>query len=627
VLNAMRKSANSAVLKVLFGAIVLVFLFWGVGSMRADKMAVAARVNDQVVTQRQFDDAYRRMSAMYQRAGAPAPPAELLRTQALGQLVDSELLVQEADRLGLIVDEVELRNSIAAVPDFQTDGVFDKDRYVQLLQQNGYKPSDFEELERRRLLTGKVQELIGSGVHVSDEQLADRFRYENERLNLRFVRIPAAPLESQVTLSEEDVQKYFADNQEKYREPERVRIKLVEFRPQDFAAEVTPSDAEVQAYYDAHLEEYRRPEEVRARLILFKLAPDAADAEKTKARQQADAVLAQAKGGADFADLAKQHSQDSTASNGGDLGKFGRGLMAPAFETAAFALEPGQISEVVETPFGLHIIKLEEKLPEHIEPIEAVRAAIVSTLQLQQARRAALEKVEAAHEQLLDGEDMATIAAGAGLTVQTPPPFSRTEPIAGLGPRPELVAEAFETAAGEVGEIVTDPNGYIVFAVEELVPSRIPELAAVRPKVEADLRRQRASEAAKKRAEALLTALREQPDLDALAQREQLTVEESKEVGRFGAYVPNLGSAQALKDAAFRLTPEAPVAPAVYDASGDAVIAVLAAKVPPDDSRFDSEKTALRQRAQQRAEVAAVQRFLEQLKAKAEILYGEGFAG
>lgn len=627
MLNAMRKSANSAVLKVLFGAIVLVFLFWGVGSMRADKMAVAARVNDQVVTQRQFDDAYRRMSAMYQRAGAPAPPAELLRTQALGQLVDSELLVQEADRLGLIVDEVELRNSIAAVPDFQTDGVFDKDRYVQLLQQNGYKPSDFEELERRRLLTGKVQELIGSGVHVSDEQLADRFRYENERLNLRFVRIPAAPLESQVTLSEEDVQKYFADNQEKYREPERVRIKLVEFRPQDFAAEVTPSDAEVQAYYDAHLEEYRRPEEVRARHILFKLAPDAADAEKTKARQQADAVLAQAKGGADFADLAKQHSQDSTASNGGDLGKFGRGLMAPAFETAAFALEPGQISEVVETPFGLHIIKLEEKLPEHIEPIEAVRAAIVSTLQLQQARRAALEKVEAAHEQLLDGEDMATIAAGAGLTVQTPPPFSRTEPIAGLGPRPELVAEAFETAAGEVGEIVTDPNGYIVFAVEELVPSRIPELAAVRPKVEADLRRQRASEAAKKRAEALLTALREQPDLDALAQREQLTVEESKEVGRFGAYVPNLGSAQALKDAAFRLTPEAPVAPAVYDASGDAVIAVLAAKVPPDDSRFDSEKTALRQRAQQRAEVAAVQRFLEQLKAKAEILYGEGFAG
>jgi peptidyl-prolyl cis-trans isomerase D len=626
VLNAMRKSADSTVLKFLFAAIVLVFIFWGVGSMRADRMAVAARVNDQIVTQRQFDEAYKRITSMYQRAGAPAPPGELLRSQALSQLVDVELLVQEADRLGLIVDEAELRDSIAAVPDFQTNGHFDKDLYVQVLLQNGYKPGDFEELQRRRLLAGKVQELIGSGVHVSDEQLAERFRYENERLNLRFVRVPAAALESQVTISDEDVQKYFADNQEKYREPDRVRVKLVEFRPQDFAAAVTSGAAEVQAYYDAHLDEYRRPEEVRARHILFKLAPNAAEADKTAARQQADAVLAQAKGGADFAELATQHSQDTTAPNGGDLGTFGRGLMAPAFETAAFALEPGQISEIVETPFGLHIIKLEEKLPEHTEPLEAVRAAIVTALQLQQARRMALEKVETAHEQLLDGTDMAQVAAAAGLTVQAPPAFGRSEAIAGLGPRPELAKEAFDTGAGEVGEIVTEPSGYIVFAVEEHVPSRIPELAAVRPKVEADLRRQRASEAAKKRAETLLATLKEKPDLDALAQQEQLAVEESTQVGRFGAYVPNLGNAQELKDAAFRLSPQAPVAPAVYDAGGDAVIAVLASKVAADETRFESEKAALRQRAQQRAEVAAVQRFLDQLKVSAEILYGEGFA-
>ena len=126
---------------------------------------------------------------------------------------------------------------------------------------------------------------------------------------------------NEVTLSDDDVQNYFTANQEKYREPERVRIKLVDFRPQDFAAQITPTDAEVQAYYDAHQEDYRSPEEVRARHILFKLAPDAKPEDKAAARKQAEDVLAKAKGGTDFAELAKQYSQDSTAAGGGDLGQ------------------------------------------------------------------------------------------------------------------------------------------------------------------------------------------------------------------------------------------------------------------------------------------------------------------
>ena len=630
MLNAMRKSADSAVLKVLFVAIVLVFMFWGVGTMRgtrvgAGKMEAAARVNDTLISNHDFDDAYQRLTANYQNMGPQMPPADFLRHQALDQLIDVELLNQEAQHLGLTVDEDELRDSIASAPVFQNGGHFDKDLYLQILQQERLKPSDFEEMQRRRMVAGKVQELVRSGVHVSDQEVKDRYRYENERLNLRFIRIPAVGFAPQVTISDEDLQKYFADHQEAYREPERIRLKLVEFRPQDFAAQVTPSDPDIQAYYDAHTDDYRHPEEVRARHILFKVAPNASEADKAAARTQAEDVLAKAKAGADFAELAKQYSQDSTASNGGDLGRFGHGVMTPAFETAAFALQPGQISDVVETQFGFHIIKLEEKVPEHVEPLDSARAAIVSALQLQEARRIALKKVEDAHEQLLDGKDIAQVAADAGLTVQTPAPFGRNEPIAGLGQRPELAKEAFNTDAGEVGEIVTSPTGYTLFAVQEHIPTGIPELAAVHDKVEADLRLQRASEAAKKHGDELLAKLKEKPDLDALAQQENLKVEESTQVGRFGAYVPNLGNAQDLKDAVFRLTPEAPVAPGVYQVNGDAVIAVLSLKVPADEGRFDSEKAALRDRLQQRAEATAVEHFLEQLKSKAQIQYGHGF--
>jgi peptidyl-prolyl cis-trans isomerase D len=625
VLDVMRKGADSFVLKVLFVIIVLVFVFWGVGTMRSNRMQVAARVNGEVITNREFQRAYENLSKAYRNASPQAMPAEFLRGQALSALITTELLNQEAERLGLMVDADELRQSIAGIKTFQVDGRFNKENYVEILRQNSLKPADFESLQRRQLLASKVQELVQSAVHVSDQALHDRFRYENERINLRFVRIPAANFSSGITLTDDEVQAYFKANQEHYREPERVRISLVDFRPQSFADQVTPTDEEIQAYYDAHQEDYHRPEEVHARHILFKLAANASAADKAAARAQAEEVLAKAKGGADFAELAKQYSQDSTASAGGDLGFFGHGVMTPAFETAAFALQPGQISDIVESPFGLHIIKVEEKHPERQAPLDEVRGEIVTAIKNQQARTVALKKVEDAQDRLLDGADLKQVAADAGLTVQTPPPFARTEPVGTLGPRPELVKQAFNTDAGQPGDIVTEGDGYTIFTVDEVIPSAIPDLAAVRPRVEADLRAQKASAEAKAQGEKLLGELKATPDLDALAQREGLKVEQSDQIGRFGTYLPNLGNVPDLKDAAFKLTKESPLAPQVYEANGDAIVAVLAARLPADESKFASEKDQLRQREQQRAQAAVMQTFLDELKAKAQVEYGEGF--
>jgi peptidyl-prolyl cis-trans isomerase D len=625
----MRKSADSPVLKGLFVAIVVVFVFWGVGSMRTSSVDIAARVNDEIITRREFDRTYQNVANAYRNMAPQGLPEDFIQSQAISQLVTTELLIQEADRLGLSVSDDELRDSIKSMPQFQVEGRFDKDNYVEVLRLNNLKPGDFEILQQRQLLAGKVQELVRRGAHISQEELRERFRYENERVDLHFVRVPAANFTAQVTLSDEDVQKYFAEHQEQYREPERVRLELIEFRPQDFAARVTPADAEVQAYYDAHLDDYKKPEEVRARHILFKLGPDATDAQKAEARKKAEDVLAKVKGGGDFAELAKQNSDDSTAAAGGDLGLFGRGVMTPAFETAAFALEPGQTSEIVETPFGLHIVKVEEKLPERQEPLDAVKASIIDTIKTQQARQLALKQVEQAHEKLIEGVEgtssLAQVAADASLEVQTPPPFGAQEPIGTLGPRPELAKEAFNTEVEEVGEIVSEGNGYTIFRVLERLPSVIPPLETARPKVEVDLRAERATALAKTHAQTLLDKLKARPDLAALAQEEGLKLEESTQIGRQGTYLPNLGNAPDLKDAAFALKTEAPVAPAVYDVNGDAVLAVLAQRVPADDTRFDSEKTALSQRLQQQAEATALRNFLDQLRKQAQIEYGQGF--
>ena len=626
MLEAMRKRADSILLKGLFVIIILVFMFWGVGTMRNDHMEVAARVNNEIITRRQFDRAYQNVSNMYRSFGGEnAPPAEFLRTQALGQLISNALLLQEARRLGLEVDEGELRDSISTMPQFQADSRFDKEGYLQVLQANGLKPADFESLQREQLLSTKVQDVVRSGVHVSPQDIQDRFRYDNERVSLHFLRVPAARFIDQVQLGDADVQKFYDDNAERYREPERVSIALVEFRAEDFAAQVTPTDADIQAYYDEHLDEYKKPEEAHARHILFKLAPTATDADKAAVRKQAEEVLAKAKSGADFAALAKQYSQDSTAEAGGDLGNFGHGVMTPAFEAAAFSLTPGSVSEIVETPFGLHIIKLEEKTAGRTLSLDEVKAPVVEAIKTQHARQAALKAVEDAHERVLDGEPLEKVAADRKITLRSPAPFGASEPIEGLGPRPEIAKEAFATEVGELAEIVTEAGGYTMLKVVERLPSAVPPLDKVRGKVERDLRSQKGAELAKQKAEGLRAGLKTAADLQALAGQESLKVEEALQIGRAGTYVPNVGNAPALKDAAFALTVETPVAPGVYEASGDAIIAMLAERVPADESRFDSDKVGLANRLQTQAENAALKTFLDQLKAKATIEYGQGF--
>jgi peptidyl-prolyl cis-trans isomerase D len=629
VLDAMRKRSESYALKVFYTIIVLVFIFWGVGTMRANHMEVAARVNSEVITKRQFDRAYQNLSNMYRnmgQQGGGTPPDALLRSQAIAQLVSNELLIQEAHRLGFEVDEAELRQSISAMPNFQADGHFDKDAYLEILRQNGLKPTDFEELQRRQLLAAKVEDLVAQGAHVSAAEVKERFQFDNERVNLKFVRLPAASFAPQVTLSEQDVQAYYTDNQEKYREPERVRIQMVEFRPADFAKQVNPSDDDIKEYYDANLAQFQKQEEVHARHILFTVKPDASDADKAAARKQAEDVLAKAKGGADFAELAKQYSQDSTAAGGGDLGNFARGVMTPPFEAAAFALEPGQISGIVETQFGFHIIKLEEKTPARTASLDEVKPTIVDALRGKQARKVALDAVEKAHDAVLDGTPLDKVAADLGLTLQSPPPFGATEKISGLERKP-LNEEAFNTQPGEIGEVVTETSGYTIIKVVERLPSAVPPLDQVRAKIETDLRAKKAAELAHQRGEALLAKLKDKKNIQDVAGEEKLTVEDSPEVGRFGGYLPNIGNAPALKDVVFQLTDANPVAPGVYDVNGDAIIAVLDSRLPPDESRFDGEKASIEERLRGQAAAAAVRTFLDQLKAKSKIEYGMGLTG
>lgn len=628
MLNSMRKRyAGSITLKVMFVAIVIVFVFWGFAGVVRDPMEVVAKVNDQIISVKDFDRAYTNISRAYREVYPAGAPIEMLRRQVLDQLITEHLLGQEAERLGLLVEETELRDAIASIPAFQVGGHFDRDAYVETLRRNNLKPSDFEDAQRQQLLVTKLQDLIRVGAHVTDEELKDQYRHENERVDLRYVTVPAGNFLSQVTVTDEEAKAYLAEHPDAFREPERNSIRYLIFTPEQFAAEVQPTEDELKAHYEAHVSDYATTEQVKARHILFRIAPEATEADRLAIRARANSVLVDAKGGADFAELAKQHSEDTnSAPNGGDLGFFSRGQMVPDFETAVFALEPGGISEVVQSPFGVHIIKVDEKREARTEPFEEARSKVLVAVQTLRGREAALAKSEEAHKRVIGGEDVDSVAAAMGVKLEEPAAFSRTEPVANLGPAKELVEEVFATAPNEVGEIATLERGYVVFQVAAHVDSHVPQFEAIREKVTDAIRKERAAALAKAHAEKLLERLKAKETLDVVAGSEGLEVKETGPVGRVGAYVTGLGNLPELKEAGFQLTAEQPVAPQAYALQGDAVIAVLKERIPADEAGFDKQKDPLRDRIRRRLEAAAVEQFVGQLKAKAEIEIGQAYA-
>jgi peptidyl-prolyl cis-trans isomerase D len=641
VLKFIRRNASAAWVKFMFVAIVVVFIFWGMGGIvGGEKAQFVARINNEAVSPAEFIRAYNNMLRMYQDVYKDNFKPEMvkaldLKNKTIDSLIRASLMRQEARGIGLSVDDAEVRDAIASLPAFQQDGRFNKELYLRVLRASRISPGEFEDSEQEDLLVRKLQDLILAGVHVSEAELLDRYRIDHEQVNLRFIKLDSASFIPEVKLTDQDVQAYYDKQRDTFREPDRVRIEYVLYPSDKFTGEAEVSDAEVRKYYDEHAAEYEKPEQVHARHILFRFAPGATPEDKAKVRQHAEEVLAKVKAGEDFAALAKQYSEDPSAAQGGDLGAFTRGKMVQPFERAAFSLAPGETSDLVESPFGLHIIKVDSKEPAHTQTLEEVRAQIADKLKQEKARELARARAEADRAKVTGGEKLADVAQASGLSVATPAPLARTDVIAGLGRNPELSAAAFEAAAGEVGPVMNTANGAIVFRVVEKLPAHVPELSAIRDRVETAVRNEGAQALAKTAAESMLTELQKTPDIDAVAKTFDAKADTAKahgakveETGGFtrqAASIPNLGAAPELSKAAFQLTAEKPVAPAVYNVAGNSVVAVLKERIPADEEKFQAEKANLIKQAEERGKQETMEQFVNYLKAHASIQVSDDY--
>src|SRR5579862_225779 len=624
MLRFLRKYSSSTGIKILYGLLAALFVIWGVGAIGGERVDVVARVEGATITRRDLDRATANLQSRYEQMLRGQWTPELarsldLRGHALDQLVDQALLSHEATRLGISVTTAEVDDAVMHLPELQDGGRFNRDRLEAFLNSQRDR-GEFEEEMRRSLLLERVRSLVTDGVQVSDAELQERYRLDHEQATVAFVRIKSAELATGLTLTDEDVQKQLDTHPDLYRTATTVRARYVAYRPDDFGARVEPTDGEIAEYYELNKEDrFTVPDQIHVRHILVRVAPTATAEEREAAHKKAADLLARVKAGGDFAEIARKNSEDDgSAPKGGDLGLIPRGRLPSEFENAAFDLQPGAVSDLVESPFGFHIIKVEEHPEAGTKPLAAVRDEIVAAIKKERGTELARKEAEADRGKLARGTPFAE--AVAGRTVLETPPFSAGADVPGVGRVKDFTETALALRDNESSDLIETETAIYLLVPFDRVEAHTPPLAEVHDRVMEDLRRDRAKAAAKERGEQLLTRARA-AGLDAAAAENGLEVQETDPFDRRTASIPKLGPLPDLRADAFTLTKDAPLAPRVYDLAGDAIVAALRTRTAADMSGFDAAKDTLRATLLQQKRQAAAAAYLDHLKERA---HGEG---
>jgi peptidyl-prolyl cis-trans isomerase D len=540
-----------------------------------------ARVDGHDITAGEFRRTYQAQLQAYRSAYGANMSEQLLKQlgveqQILQQMVDERASLAEAERVGVSASDEEVRQRILTMPAFQENGQFiGEQRYQQLLrmQRPPMTPAEFEDNVRRGLAVEKLRASITGWLSVPDADLEQEYRRRNDKVKLAVVSFTAESFRKDATANNTEIAAYFDAHKTDFKIPEKRKIRYLLVDVDALRAKVTIPPADIERSYNSGIEQYTTPEQLRASHILFKTEGKDDAAVKAKAEE----VLKQAKGGADFAELAKKYSEDeASAKQGGDLDFFGRGRMVPEFDQVAFAMTPGEISDLVKTQFGYHIIKLVDKKPSTTRTLAEVRQQINDQLAYERAQAQAGDMAQSLEKEISKPADLDKAAKAHGLTVQESGFFARDEPILGLGASPEAAARAFDVKQGEVAGPLRSGRGLAFLTVVARQDSYVPKLDEVKDKVREEVVKQKARDLSKQKAAEIAAKLKGAPDFERAAKAAGLAAKTTDLLTR-DSPVPDLGNAPAVQTIAFGL-PVGAVSDPIATDSGTAVIKVVEKK-------------------------------------------------
>jgi peptidyl-prolyl cis-trans isomerase D len=471
-----------------------------------------------------------------------------LMPQAAQALIQREVLLQEANRLGLQVGDADLRRAMQTGPFAQAlfpNGQFiGEDGYANFVQ-NYFRTSiqDFESQLKKELEINRLQAMVTGGITVSNQDVRDAYRQQGTKIKFDYAVINSEDLRKQINPTDAELQAFFKQNAARYKDaiPETRKLAYIALNQTDVPSGAPAvTSQQVEQYYQGHQKDYQVPDEVKVRHILIKV-PAGADAKTdAAAKQKAEDLLKQIKGGADFAALAKANSDDpGSKEQGGELGMIQRGVTVPAFEKAAFDLQPGKTSDVIKTQFGYHILQVEEKQTAHLKPLEEVKAQIVATLTRQQEA-----EQQAAFAQQLAAEagksGLAKTAEAHHMQVVTTDYVPQNAVLTGLPDGAKLLTQAFSAKPGSAPQVSSTGEGFAVFQVEDTKPAHAPNFEEYKSHLVDDFREQQLPQLLARKTNELADKAHAGNNLAQAAKEAGATIKSSDLVGHTGQ-VPDIG--------------------------------------------------------------------------------------
>src|SRR5215475_8371015 len=550
------------ILIVVMGAgLIIMYIPFGEGSSVSITNDVASIGHDSI-SAREFQTAYRNyVERMRGQVNPEMLKAFRFDRQIMEALVTRHVITEEAKRLGFTATTSEIEQRVLEIPVFRENGTFiGADRYKAILAQNSLTPEEYESTVANDILADKLRSFITAAVNVSEKDAEEEYRRRNEKAKLEYFVIDASKLHDKVSVSDQEQRDYYEKNKTKYTVPEKRKAKYIFVESLKLRADIKITDDELRQYYDQHKNEYTLPERVKAQHILFKTQGKTPE-EVAKIKEKAQDVLQKAKSKPeDFAALAKQYSEDATAANGGDLGDFGRGQMVPEFERAAFSLGVGAVSDLVQSQFGFHIIKVNSKQEQRERSFDELKGAIRPIVETRKAEQKGSDLAQQIAVDLVNNKNLEAVAAKYNAQIKETPLVEQGAPIEELGNANELERKMFTMSKGEIGTAVQVDRGFVVPQLIDIAPSHPASFEEAQQKVAEDAKNDKAKQLAADKAKQVEDLVKGGKDLATVAKSVGGEVKTSDLLTR-GSSLPEFGSIAELDKEMFSLPLNKPGSP------------------------------------------------------------------
>ena len=593
LLHSIRERATGWFAWVIVILISIPFALWGINSyITPNANPAVANVGDYKVSVQEFQNAVQNESKKYQGQIDEA----LIKQIVLEKLISKRAMINYLAGMGQTISKQQIDKAIRNDESFLLDGQFSEELYNRYLP-NAYSKSNYRSNIATQLLLQQFSDGISQSSIVSDQEVQRVIQLVNQKRDISYAVIQADNYKDEVAVSDEEITNYYQNFQNQFENPEQIKLAYLEISRNEMAKNTPVTDEQLEKYYKDNLSQYTQPERRKASHILFTFSTDADNTAKEKVKAEAQAVLDKIKSGADFSEMAKEYSRDpGSADKGGDLGFFGTGEMVPAFEESAYALKTGDVSDLVESPFGYHIIKLVAIEGGESKSFDEVKDKITEAVQFELTENIYFEKAETMQTLAYEQPDsLEAVAAELAMTIKESELMSRSGS-EGIFNNEKLLNAAFSESVLEEGNnsdlIELGDDHVVIVRIIERIPANIKPLDEVKDKIQTRLKQDGITIKAQQKANELIEELDAGQSIADITEANSLKLENTGLVARQAMSVPRYILAKA-----FTMPRETKYASTKTDTGDIALVAVNTIEEGDSDDKvlFKDIKTALLQ--------------------------------